>query len=60
VAFVPSDLVFNKDVLLPGHSNGMRFTATGTQGQTVDTRVYYSVGGGFVTEEGAGPLHQRQ
>ena len=55
VPFEPEDLAFNKDVLLPGHSNGMRFTALGADGQTLDERVYYSVGGGFVTEEGDSP-----
>jgi L-serine dehydratase len=55
VPFEPGDLAFNKDTLLPGHSNGMRFTAFAADGQTLDTRVYYSVGGGFVTEEGEPP-----
>jgi L-serine dehydratase len=55
VPFGPPDLAFNKDTLLPGHSNGMRFTALGADGQILDARVYYSVGGGFVTEEGESP-----
>jgi L-serine dehydratase len=54
VPFLPDDLIFNKETLLPGHSNGMRFTALDVHGQIVDTRVYYSVGGGFITEEGEG------
>lgn len=52
VPLTPADLVFDKQTLLPGHSNGMRFTATGVDGATLATRVYYSVGGGFITEEG--------
>jgi L-serine dehydratase len=52
VHFEPEDLVFHKDALLPGHSNGMRFTAFDRNGGVVNSRVYYSVGGGFVTEEG--------
>lgn len=52
VHFEPTDIAFNKDTLLPGHSNGMRFTALGSNGKTLDRRVYYSVGGGFVTEQG--------
>jgi L-serine dehydratase len=52
VPFAPEDLAFRKDQLLAGHSNGMRFTAFDKKGQTLDARVYYSVGGGFVTEEG--------
>jgi L-serine dehydratase len=55
VPFVPGDLAFIRDTLLPGHSNGMRFTAFGVDGQTLDTRVFYSVGGGFITEEGEAP-----
>lgn len=55
VPFEAGDLIFTKDMLLPGHSNGMRFTAFGVDGQTVDTRIFYSVGGGFITEEGETP-----
>jgi L-serine dehydratase len=42
------DLLFHRDGLLDAHSNGMRFSAFDQAGQTLDTRVYYSVGGGFV------------
>jgi L-serine dehydratase len=52
VPFEAADLIFNKDALLPGHSNGMRFTASDVDAQAIDSRVYYSVGGGFITEEG--------
>jgi len=55
VPFAAPDLVFNKDERLPGHTNGMRFMAFDADGQTLDTRVYYSVGGGFITEEGEAP-----
>ena len=55
VPFATGDLVFIKDALLPEHSNGMRFTAFGADGQALDTRVFYSVGGGFIAEEGDGP-----
>jgi L-serine dehydratase len=55
VPFDAGDVVFQKDALLPGHSNGMRFTAFGVDGQALDTRVFYSVGGGFITEEGEAP-----
>jgi L-serine dehydratase len=47
------DLEFNKRDLLPVHSNGMRFTAFGEAGESLEQRVYYSVGGGFVVNEGA-------
>jgi L-serine dehydratase len=52
VIFRHHDLVWNKTSLLPGHSNGMRFTALDLDGNIVDRREYYSIGGGFVREEG--------
>jgi L-serine dehydratase len=55
VQFHPGDIVFHKDAVLPGHSNGMRFTALDHHGCLVDTRIYYSVGGGFITEERENP-----
>jgi len=48
-----SDLVFNRRDLLPLHSNGMRFVARDAAGAEIERRVYYSVGGGFVVNEGA-------
>lgn len=33
---------------MPGHPNGMRFTAVAADGSAVAEREYYSVGGGFV------------
>ncbi|HEX3555407.1 MAG TPA: L-serine ammonia-lyase [Thermoanaerobaculia bacterium] len=47
------DLIFNRRDLLPVHSNGMRFTAFGPGGEVLNERIYYSVGGGFVINEGA-------
>jgi L-serine dehydratase len=52
-AFDPeTDLAFNFEELLPGHSNGMRFRALGHDGAILADRVFYSIGGGFVVEEG--------
>ena len=42
---VERDIVLTPDVLLPGHPNGMRFTASGPEQVVAE---YYSVGGGFV------------
>jgi L-serine dehydratase len=56
VQFEPEDLVFHKDQILPGHSNAMRFTAFDDNGREVSSRVYFSVGGGFVTEDGQDSL----
>src|ERR1051325_4772626 len=53
VKFDPqTDLVFRKTEVLPGHSNGMRFTAYNDAGEEIATRIFYSVGGGFVLAEG--------
>jgi L-serine dehydratase len=38
---------------LPFHPNGMRFTAFNASGTPLHIQVYYSIGGGFVVEEGA-------
>jgi L-serine dehydratase len=48
-----TDLLWNRKDLLPIHSNGMRFTATDSAGGILAERIYYSVGGGFVVNEGA-------
>ncbi|MFG1374389.1 L-serine ammonia-lyase [Xanthobacter oligotrophicus] len=46
------DLIFDFATLLPLHSNGMRFRALGEDGAILEERVFYSIGGGFVVEEG--------
>ncbi len=52
IAFDPkADLVFEKRESLPGHPNGMRFRALNADGKELLSRVYYSVGGGFVVSE---------
>ncbi len=45
------DLVFEKRKSLPGHPNGMKFTAWNDKGEQLLCSVYYSVGGGFVVGE---------
>ncbi|TDR79972.1 L-serine ammonia-lyase [Paludibacterium purpuratum] len=46
-------LILYRRETLPYHPNGMRFTAFDAEGQVVFTRIYYSVGGGFVVNEEA-------
>lgn len=49
VPFDPTrDIELRPDVLLPGHPNGMRFTALDGGGTPVHSAEYYSIGGGFV------------
>ncbi len=63
VPFEPADLVFHRRRSLPVHPNGMRFTAqlralpdasaAADAPPTEVSRIYYSVGGGFVVDDGA-------
>lgn len=46
-----SDVIFDYDVVLPLHANGMQFNAFDAGGTQLLKRVYYSVGGGFVLSE---------
>ena len=51
--FTNDDIIFNKKKKLPYHPNGIKFYAY-VDGNEVATRIYYSIGGGFVvTEENA-------
>jgi L-serine dehydratase len=47
----PQDVSFLQRERLPHHSNGMRFSAFSTDGATIETKVYYSVGGGAIVDE---------
>ncbi len=46
------DLLFHVTETLAAHPNGMRFTAFSADGEVIDQRIYYSIGGGFIREEG--------
>ncbi len=51
IAFEPEhDLIFDYEVALPGHANGMSFAALNAVGEILTQRIYYSIGGGFVVE----------
>ncbi len=49
----PLNLLFHRDQVLPGHSNGMRFTAHDAAGEVLAREEYYSIGGGFIVLAGA-------
>ena len=52
LAFDPArDVVFDYDVVLPGHANGMILKAWDTAGNLYLQETYYSTGGGFVMTE---------
>ena len=53
----PEHLLFHRDQMLPPgavthHPNGVRFTAFDSAGQTLLTRTYFSIGGGFILADG--------
>ncbi|MEV6342948.1 L-serine ammonia-lyase [Actinoplanes sp. NPDC051851] len=52
---VAIDLVLHRKRSLPGHPNGMTFTAYDRNGAELTSRTYYSIGGGFVVEAGSAP-----
>jgi L-serine dehydratase len=43
-----TDIRFDRGPPLPGHANGMVFTALDAQGEIIASETYYSIGGGFV------------
>jgi L-serine dehydratase len=47
-----NDLLFHNDLILPGHPNGMRFSAFDGEKERLLASVFYSVGGGFIVKEG--------
>jgi L-serine dehydratase len=46
-----TDLIFDKKQPLPGHANGMSFSALDRDGRLILKRIYYSIGGGFVVTD---------
>jgi L-serine dehydratase len=48
----PLNLLFHFDQVLPGHSNGMRFTAHDAAGAVLAREEFYSIGGGFIVRAG--------
>lgn len=46
-----ADLVLDRQNPLPGHANGMTFSAFDADDRLLLKRIYYSVGGGFVVSE---------
>jgi L-serine dehydratase len=61
------DLLFHRDQMYPPgaqmqHPNGIGFSAFDAAGQVADRRTFFSVGGGFIVEDGgsATPLLQNQ
>jgi L-serine dehydratase len=54
----PRDLLFHRDQMFPPgahtrHPNGIRFTAMDAGGAILAERTFFSIGGGFIAEDGA-------
>ncbi|WP_250009198.1 L-serine ammonia-lyase [Actinoplanes sp. M2I2] len=52
---VEVDVVLHRRRTLPGHPNGMTFTACSASGEELRRKTYFSVGGGFVISDGGVP-----
>lgn len=48
----PTEIIWQPDIFLPYHPNGMKFRAVDANGITLDEWTVYSIGGGDITEEG--------
>lgn len=46
-----TDFNYNFKDLLPYHTNGMRFSAYDIEQKKMTSRIYYSIGGGFILDE---------
>jgi len=52
------DLIFHRDIMSPPHAqmqhpNGLRLTAFDSAGKVTQQRTFFSIGGGFITEDTA-------
>jgi L-serine dehydratase len=51
IAFENADIRLNLRDRLDFHSNGLRFEATSSSGDCIESQVYFSIGGGFIVDE---------
>ena len=59
------DLIFRREQMFPPgarteHPNGVRFTALDGSAEVIDQRTFFSIGGGFIVEDGAEPGSEKQ
>jgi L-serine dehydratase len=59
------DLLFHRDQMFPPgartqHPNGVRFTAFDSGGAIIAQRTFFSIGGGFITEDGEADRPSRE
>ena len=56
VPFRLADIVLHPLTMLPRHPNAMRLRAADASGATIAEETYYSIGGGFVTNDSEGDV----
>ena len=53
-----TQILWRKDIVLPFHTNAVKFEAFDQTGELIDTQVFYSVGGGALMQEGQAPFEE--
>lgn len=48
---IEKDMILNKEIFLPEHSNGMKFSAFDDKGNELLSEVYFSIGGGSIVRQ---------
>jgi L-serine dehydratase len=61
----PRDLLFHRGIMFPPgavtqHPNGLRLTAYNEAGAVLDQRTFFSIGGGFIVEDGVDSSDNKQ
>ena len=61
----PRDLLFHRDIMFPPgattrHPNGLRLTAFDAADSVIDRRIFFSIGGGFIVEDGVDSFDNKQ
>lgn len=49
---VPAEIIWKPEIVLPFHTNGIRFDAFSSEGTQLHFQTYYSIGGGDIVREG--------
>ncbi len=49
---VPAEIIWKPEIVLPFHTNGIRFDALSSEGTHLHSQTYYSIGGGDIVREG--------
>ncbi len=48
----PTEIIWKPEIVLPFHTNGMKFTAFDGNGTETASKTFFSIGGGDIVEEG--------